>query len=417
MPGRGQAQRPQRPPPSLAKPPNSMLEYMCLNQCNYFSKLSANFVSTLGNLYCLTHKKSMKLHLLKVERELHGWSQAKVAEAVGTNVRTVIRWEQGQSVPYPYYREQLCSLFGKNAKELGLLAQAEETSSAQARQEEFQDARLTTGALADALFDPAIPPSPGGNSELVGRESFLAQVKQLLWENNSLNLIALQGLPGMGKTALAVALAADPTVQERFRGGILWAGLGQKPDVLGHLARWGKLLGISPSSVEDANSQVSWGQVLRAAIGRRRLLLVIDDAWNVEDALAFQVGGERCAHILTSRLPHIAFAFARDRALTVPELTKADGLSLLARYVPEVVEQAHEHAQALVQAVGSLPLALTLMGNYLAARAFTGQARRLRNALTYLQNTEQRLHVSFPTALGKRPPACHPICPFLCTRS
>ena len=65
----------------------------------------------------------MKPHPLKVERELHGWSQAKVAEAVGTNVRTVIRWEQGRSVPYPYYREQLCTLFGKNARELGLLVQ------------------------------------------------------------------------------------------------------------------------------------------------------------------------------------------------------------------------------------------------------------------------------------------------------
>ena len=71
----------------------------------------------------------MKSHPLKVERELHGWSQAKVAEAVGTNVRTVIRWEQGQSVPYPYYREQLCVLFGKNARELGLVVQEGDAAS------------------------------------------------------------------------------------------------------------------------------------------------------------------------------------------------------------------------------------------------------------------------------------------------
>ena len=70
----------------------------------------------------------MKLHPLKVERELRGWSQAKVAEAVGTNVRTVIRWEQRQSVPYPYYRELLCELFAKNARELGLLEEIDEVS-------------------------------------------------------------------------------------------------------------------------------------------------------------------------------------------------------------------------------------------------------------------------------------------------
>ena len=61
-------------------------------------------------------------HPLKVERELRGWSQAKVAEALSTTTRTVARWEQGQVTPYPYFREQLCELFGKDARQLGLLA-------------------------------------------------------------------------------------------------------------------------------------------------------------------------------------------------------------------------------------------------------------------------------------------------------
>jgi transcriptional regulator with XRE-family HTH domain len=291
----------------------------------------------------------MNAHPLKVERELRGWSQAKVAEAVGTNVRTVIRWEQGQSVPYPYYREQLCSLFSKNARELGLLVQDDQASHEQEEQKKSKDVQLITSAPLGTLLDPAIPVAPGGTSSLVGRESLLAQVKQLLWESDSLNLIALQGLPGIGKTALVVALAADPTVRDRFTGGILWAGLGQKPDVLGHLARWGKLLGVLPTTVADVTSQESWGQVLRAAIGRRRFLLVIDDAWGVEEALAFQVGGERCAHLLTSRLPHVAFAFAGERALVVPELQETDALALLARYVPGVIKQDHKSAQALVQ--------------------------------------------------------------------
>src|SRR5260370_19355051 len=162
----------------------------------------------------------MKPHPLKIERELRGWSQAKVAEAVGTNVRTVIRWEQGQSVPYPYYREQLCSLFGKNARELGLLAPDGEASSEQDRQEKPQDTQLITATPAGSIFDAATPVAPGGTGGLVGRESLLAQVKQLLSESNGLNLIALQGLPGMGKTALAVALAADQTVPRCFRHGI-----------------------------------------------------------------------------------------------------------------------------------------------------------------------------------------------------
>lgn len=63
----------------------------------------------------------MTKHPLKVERELRGWSQAKVAEAVNTTVRTISRWELGQALPYPYYRERLCELFGKDTVQLGIM--------------------------------------------------------------------------------------------------------------------------------------------------------------------------------------------------------------------------------------------------------------------------------------------------------
>jgi transcriptional regulator with XRE-family HTH domain len=58
---------------------------------------------------------------LKQARELRGWSQAKVAEQIGTDATTVSRWERGLFSPTPYFRERLCTLFGKNAQELGLL--------------------------------------------------------------------------------------------------------------------------------------------------------------------------------------------------------------------------------------------------------------------------------------------------------
>ena len=47
---------------------------------------------------------------LKQERELRGWSQAKVAEQIGTDATTVSRWERGLFSPTPYFRERLCTL-------------------------------------------------------------------------------------------------------------------------------------------------------------------------------------------------------------------------------------------------------------------------------------------------------------------
>lgn len=58
---------------------------------------------------------------LKQEREQRGWSQARVAEHIGTDAVNISRWERGHATPSPYFREKLCQLFEKNAHDLGFL--------------------------------------------------------------------------------------------------------------------------------------------------------------------------------------------------------------------------------------------------------------------------------------------------------
>ncbi len=333
----------------------------------------------------------MKIHPLKVERELRGWSQAKLAEEIGTTTRSVSRWEQGLAMPYPHYRERLCIIFNKTAKELGLLPTANES-----------DIQTTTSEETPFLLDPTIPEIRGRANSLLGRNDLLLQIKQRILEGDRLGLTALSGLPGIGKTTLAVMVATDEKVMAHFHHGILWAGLGPHPNVLGLLARWGILLGIKPTDIENVNNWEAWGRALQAAIGNRRLLLIIDDAWSIEEALAFQIGGAQCAHLLTTRLPQVAFAFAQQGALIIPELKETDGLALLAHFVPQLVQEEFKNAYALVQAVGALPLALTLMGKYLATQVPTGQPRRLQTALAQLYDAKQRLRVSVPTPSSER---------------
>jgi tetratricopeptide (TPR) repeat protein/transcriptional regulator with XRE-family HTH domain len=343
----------------------------------------------------------MKSHPLKVEREMRGWSQARVAKALGTTTRTVSRWELGLATPYPYYREQLCSLFGKTAQELGLPTGTDENNNGHKPPPADADV-VATMPQASFLVDPTIPEALGSTDSLLGRDDLLELVKRYLLGDNHQAQIALNGLPGIGKTTLAVALTKDRQVQAHFCDGILWAGLGPRPNVLSVLARWGALLGIKPDDVENVNNREDWGRALQASIGNRRFLLVIDDAWNVKHALALQIGGPRCVHLLTTRSPRVASAFAQQRMIVVPELQETYGLALLARYVPQLVQDDPEDAQLLVRAVGSLPLALTLMGKYLAAQVSTGQPRRLQAALARLLNTEERLRVSMPTMPGER---------------
>lgn len=341
----------------------------------------------------------MKLNQrLRRERELRGWSQAKVADEVGTDPATVSRWERGLSFPYPYFREKLCALFGKNAEELGLVQEdASEQQVSSARYEQHP-----SSALHRPLYDPAIPlPSTVGVG-LVGRDTMLSQLKERLSSGSSVALTALNGLPGVGKTALAVQLAHDSAVREHFRDGVLWAGLGPAPSVLGQLSRWGTLLGIASTELLNKSSSEAWAEAIRAAIGTRNMLLVIDDAWELEEALAFKVGGPNCALLVTTRFPHIALHFAADGATIVEELSEDDGVALLERLVPDIDLIEPVAAQELVRLVGGLPLALTLMGRYLRVQAHSRQPRRILAAVERLRNAQERLQLSEPYALVER---------------
>src|SRR5436190_1149210 len=193
---------------------------------------------------------------LKRERELRGWSQAKVASEVGTDPATVSRWERGLSFPYPYFREKLCLLFGKNAEELGLVRDGEEEEEGAAGV--FEPHALALAMTASSppvrLHDPAIPLLSSISVGLVGRDSLLHRLRQRLAAGEDVGsgvretpetLMALNGLPGVGKTSLSVQLAYDQEIRHHFYAGVLWAGLGPRPNVLGHLSRWGALLGIA----------------------------------------------------------------------------------------------------------------------------------------------------------------------------
>src|SRR6266704_2773692 len=113
--------------------------------------------------YLKRNIRQMKPRLLKAEREKRNWSLAKLAEVLGTTTRTVSRWEQGLAVPYPYYREQLCVLYGKTAEELGLLSHANENHMAEeATSPVPQPPALDDPApQASFLVDPTIPESLG----------------------------------------------------------------------------------------------------------------------------------------------------------------------------------------------------------------------------------------------------------------
>jgi tetratricopeptide (TPR) repeat protein/transcriptional regulator with XRE-family HTH domain len=302
------------------------------------------------------------------------WSQQEVAELIGTTHLNVSRWERGITRPGPYFRSKLCALFGKSPQELDLAEPA---------------APFPT--IAEPVYDTAIPLRPA--TRLVGRDNELVQLKQRLFNGGSVALTALNGLPGVGKTALSIELAHDLDIRAHFHDGILWAALGPEPNIPGLLTRWGTLLGLSSTEISGLSDNDARAIAVNRAIGSRQLLLVIDDAWHVEDALALKIGGLNCAHLVTTRFPTIATAIASEGAIVIRELDEHEGMTLLRMLAPRVVDHEKQKAHDLVNAVGGLPLALTLMGKYLRVQAYSGQPRRIVAALERLSRAEERLQL------------------------
>jgi tetratricopeptide (TPR) repeat protein/transcriptional regulator with XRE-family HTH domain len=329
---------------------------------------------------------------LRRARIEHGWTQRHLAEQIGTNHFTVARWEAGTAFPSPYFRRKLSAIFASPPDALGF-----GTTDA---------ASVAVPSDAAALPDPSLlgsarPPWELLPQHLVGRETDLATLQQMLGARRA---VALSGLPGVGKTTLALAITQERACHQQFVDGVLWAGLGPAPDLFAALGRWAVALGMAPNELRAIPSVDALGKRVHALIGEQRLVLVIDDAWHIADALALQIGGPRCAHLLTTRFPSLATQFTHEHPVVIEALSATQGLDLLRALAPELVATSTEQSQALIDAVGGLPLALTLIGHYLHRQSF-GQHHRLRRALEVVQDERARMRLNEPMNPIERPPA------------
>lgn len=264
--------------------------------------------------------------------------------------------------------------------------------------------------ITSRVFSNNIPARP--KWELEGRSELVAILKKQLLHNPSTS-IALWGMPGVGKTAIPAFMVNDEELREHFFGGILWARLGQQANVLAELTEWAKLLRITDdeivqlTSYGDTNKNTkSLSQAIQSKIGQQRMLVVIDDVWEIEHAQPFIVGS-RCSHLITTRRRSIAESpFAKD-AHEIKELTVEQGFSLLKLIAAKVVEGAPAVANELVEAVYGLPLALVIIGSYLKVKGQPGRNRpRLMNeALSYVQDPNNRLELKMILAPGEQHPS------------
>lgn len=307
---------------------------------------------------------------LRLARRDAGLTQEDLAEELDISSMTVYRWESGQRLPGRFQLARLCTLFGKTAAELGWA----ETDI------EKEQPMLLNPSL---FFDPSVPV---GRPVLAGQGELLKTLQAHCLVPSRRRRVGLIGIPGCGKTAVAVALLAMPKIQHYF-AGVLWATVGQVSTPRSHLQRWAHLLSIElPDELEKAK------ELLRLAIGTRRVLIILDDIWDLLQIPDYQIGGPGCQYVLTTRQTAMAYNIC-DVVYRPAALTPTQALHLLCSALPPLHErECKPMLQRFAVQVGNLPLALELAGGYLRREASTDSHRRIQAAVSSLTHPACYLH-------------------------
>jgi predicted ATPase/DNA-binding XRE family transcriptional regulator len=299
-------------------------------------------------------------------------SQEELAERARVSARTIGDIETGVSL---WPRAITISLI---AEALGLDAESRERLRAASSRRGERD-----GDSSAAFPEPV---------SLVGRTTEMAALRRLLLDPAT-RLVTLSGEPGVGKTALAIAMAAE--LAGEFPGRTRYIEFASLPDAILVPTKIALALGVRDVRGRSVTASVA------SAIGDRSMLVVLDNFECV--AAAAPVVAELLAAapklklLATSRVPlHLSM----ERVFKVGALSIASSIHLLSdrmgagerdsQGAPDDSELA-----GLAQALGGVPLAIGLAAPLLRTASRAELVSKLKRPLHVLVAMREAIALSY----------------------
>lgn len=224
----------------------------------------------------------------------------------------------------------------------------------------------------------------------VGRGRLLAECRETLLSSD-VQRFALVGEPGIGKTYLALCLAYDNAIKERFSDGILWAGLSSSArhrsysittkehiaDVNQIFWNWAIELGIDPKTLKADIDEQDLRTHIEGILAQKQVLIILDDVVNrdqIQPLLFVDKTTGRpninLTYLITTRNQEVAAKDFDDRITDnfreVHELTLNEGVQLFGTHYRAFAHSFPKETETLVNILGFHPLAIVLIGDSLS---------------------------------------------------
>jgi DNA-binding SARP family transcriptional activator len=214
---------------------------------------------------------------------------------------------------------------------------------------------------------------PASIADFTGREGAIEEIKQILScgqrkesASYAVPIVSISGKGGVGKSCLAIRAAHE--LSDYFPDGVLFGSLqnpGEGDPISELLARFLHALGVSGSAMPEG--VLERAQLYRSKVAGKKLLVVLDDVANEDQALPLLPGDPTCAVITTSRM-RLSGLFGAHW-VDVDEFETDIAMTLLVKIIGQARVQAEQESSAqLVKLCGGLPLALRIVGARLASR-------------------------------------------------
>ncbi|MFD6067035.1 AfsR/SARP family transcriptional regulator [Amycolatopsis lurida] len=257
-----------------------------------------------------------------------------------------------------------------------------------------QDSRLFHPRTAEPVHAPETRPAqlPPAVRAFTGRSGALAELDAILpGKTAPVVIVVVSGTAGVGKSALAVHWAHR--VAARFPDGQLYVNLrgfdtaGSPLDPADALRRFLTALGV-PEVRLPVDRDALTG-LYRSVLTGKQVLLVLDNAGDVEQIRPLLPGSPGCLVLVTSRHRFTSLlAVEGAHALDVGLLPWNEARDLLARRLgQERVEREPLAVTAIIDGCARLPLALAIV----AARATSRPGLRLASLVNQLRDMTSAL--------------------------